>query len=180
MIELAQAEHSHRRIRYQLIQNDVLSFLADYSCDGAFACFVFINVSTQARFLRILQEVYRVLKPHAPFVILDAHPDHLGKMFLDYQTGEVDTPYKPGESYIARLHIPDAPDLLVQNYYWPKEMYHKLFSTAGFSQVEIMEPTLKNLSQQELLAFEDISRLSQDLADWDSPPYMILRAVKHM
>lgn len=180
MIELAQAEHSHQRIKYQLIQDDVLPFLADHSCDGAFACFVFINVSTQERFLRILQEVHRVLKPQAPFVILDAHPDHLGKSFLDYQAGEVDTPYQPGESYRARLHIPEAPDLLVQNYYWPKDIYQKLFSTAGFSQVEIREPTLKHLSQKELLVFEDSSGLSQDLADWDAPPYMILRAVKHI
>ncbi len=132
--------------------------------------FVLINVPSQERILHLLQEIYRVLKPNAPFVILDTHPDSLGIRFLEHQRGEPNTRYQPGEAHPVHLFTGSTPALLVYNYYWPKETYRTLLATAGFSQLEVAEPTLKDLREEELATLETSSGSCQTLMEWDTPP----------
>jgi ubiquinone/menaquinone biosynthesis C-methylase UbiE len=178
MINIAQDRHAHPRITYQVIEENSLHFLPDYSVDAAMALFVLINVSSQQHLLHLLREVSRVLKPSAPFVVLDAHPDSLGKRFLDYQGGEPGKRYQPGESYPVQFFPSNTPMLQVDNYYWPKEMYLSLLSTVGFSQIQITEPTLQDLREEELTTLAPRSGSLQTFTEWKTPPYLILRAVK--
>ena len=87
MIHLAQNRHAHPHITYQVIGENRLPFLPDQSLDAAIALFMLLNVSSHHHLQHLVREVARVLRPQAPFVVLDAHPDALGKRFLDYQGG---------------------------------------------------------------------------------------------
>lgn len=178
MIKIAQNIHSHEHIAYRRIEGNALHFLPDNCLDAAMALFVLINVSSQEHITRVLQEVFRVLKPNAPFVVLDAHPDGLGKRFLDYQGGIPGKSYQPGEAYPVQLFSSGKPLLLVSNYYWPKEMYFTLFASAGFSQIESSEPKLKELNEEELAPFEARFGSCQTLTEWEVPPYLIVRGIK--
>jgi SAM-dependent methyltransferase len=135
-------------------------------------------VPSQQHLNHILQEIYRVLKPNAPFVVLDAHPDSLGKRFLDYQGGVPGKDYQPGEAYPVQLFFAGKPLLLVSNYYWPKEMYSTLFAGAGFSQIESREPTLKELSEEELATLEVHFASRETFMEWKVPPYLIVQRVR--
>jgi len=178
MIKLAEDRHAHPHIQYHLIEDDSLSFLPDHSMNMAIVLFVLINVSSQQRILHLLQEISRVLKARALLVVLDPHPDGLGKQFLDYRRGEPGILYQPGDSYPVQFFSSGVPTLQVHNYYWSKEVYLEMLSTAGFSQVEITEPTLKGLEREKLAAFETIAGSCSVLTEWDSPPYLVLRAIK--
>ncbi|GHO96504.1 methyltransferase UbiE [Reticulibacter mediterranei] len=178
MIRIARATHSHEHITYRTIQKNTLPFLPDHSLDAAMALFVLINVSSQQHLRHILQEVFRVLKPNAPFVVLDAHPDGLGKRFLDYQAGTPGKGYQPGEAYPVQLFSSGEPLMQVTNYYWPKEIYFTLFAQAGFSQIKSQEPTLKELSEEERVPFEAHFGSCHTFTEWEVPPYLIVRGVK--
>ena len=47
-----------------------------------------------------------------------------------------------------------------------------------FSQIELAEPILKNLQEPDLVALETLIGPCQDLTEWDTPPYLILQALK--
>ena len=68
--------------------------------------------------------------------------------------------------------------LLVSNYYWPKELYFTLFARAGFSQIESREPTLKELSEEELAPLEARFGSCRTLTEWEVPPYLMVQGVK--
>jgi ubiquinone/menaquinone biosynthesis C-methylase UbiE len=178
MINVAQDKHAHPHIMYRVIEENSLHFLPDHSVDAAMALFVLINVSSQQRLLQLLAEISRVLKPAAPFVVLDTHPDGLGKRFLGGQRGEPGKRYQPGESYPVQFFHGNTPILQVDNYYWPKEVYLSLLSTVGFSSIQITEPTLQDLREEDLATLATRSGSLQTLTEWNTPPYLILRAAK--
>jgi ubiquinone/menaquinone biosynthesis C-methylase UbiE len=178
MIQLARRKHAHPHMTYQLIADNRLPFLPDQSLDAAIALFVLLNVSSQAHLLHLLGEVARVLKPQAPFVVLDAHPDALGTRFLDYQGGEPEKHYHPGERYPVQFFPSGKPTLLVHNYYWPKELYLSLLASVGFAPIEIIEPTLQDLREEERAALAPVAGSLQTFTEWDTPPYLLLRALK--
>ena len=57
-------------------------------------------------------------------------------------------------------------------------MYFTLFARAGFSQIESREPTLKELSEEELAKLYAHFGSCQTLTEWEVPPYLIVRGVK--
>jgi ubiquinone/menaquinone biosynthesis C-methylase UbiE len=178
MINVAQRTHAHPHIKYQVIEANSLYFLPDSSVDAAMALFVLVNVSSQQQLFDLSKEVYRVLKPDAPFVILDPHPDGLGKRFLGGQRGEPDKRYHPGERLPVQFFRGNTPLLQVFNYFWPKDMYLSLLATNGFSSIHMTEPTLQDQSPETLAPLAPHVGSLQALREWDTPPYLLLRALK--
>ncbi len=101
----------------QVIEENSLHFLPDHSVDAAMALFVLINVSKQQRLLHLLGEIFRVLKSNSPLVVLDPHPDGLGKRFLGGQRGEPGKRYQSGESDPVQFFHANTRILQVYNYY---------------------------------------------------------------
>lgn len=178
MLDIAIKKRSHPRIAYHLIHNDCLSFLKDNSVDGVMICYVFINTASKDRIQQIMLEIYRVLKPQSPLVILDTNPDSTGIEFSTFQNGIPGKKYTYGEARQEWLHIPDQEDLLLNDYHWPKSMYQDLLEKTGFNKIEQMEPTLRDFSEEELTIIERQYQFNQWKNERDYPPFVIFQAIK--
>lgn len=178
MLDIATQKRSHPRIDYRHIEQDRLAFLEDNSVDGAMTCYVFINTSSQERIARIIGEIHRVLAPGASYIILDTHPDSTGIDFSTFRNGVPGKVYGHGEARQEWLHLPNGEDMILHDFHWPKVMYRELLEAAGFRHIECMEPTLRDISPDELRRIEQESRFDQWKMERDYPPFLIYRAVK--
>ncbi|CAM4272262.1 SAM-dependent methyltransferase [Bacillus manliponensis] len=178
MLDIASKKRHHAQVDYHLIQHDELSFLEDCSLDGAMTCYVFINTESKNRIERIMKEVYRVLKPNAPFVILDTNPDSTGIPFSTFQNGIQGKTYAYGEARQEFLHIENGEDLILHDFHWPKSMYEELLHKVGFQQIEKLEPTLHHIPSMELKTIEQKHQFTKWKNEWDSPPFIIYRSIK--
>lgn len=178
MIEIARHKRPHPQITYRLIQDGQLDFIADNSIDGAMTCYVIINTGSEERITRFVSEIYRVLKPGAPYMILDTNPDSTGIQFSTFLNGRPGTRYNYGENRQEWLQVPDEPDLVLHDFHWPKELYHKVLGAAGFSRIEQIEPTLRDIPADELRAFEAANAPCNWQGEWEHPPFVLFRAVK--
>jgi ubiquinone/menaquinone biosynthesis C-methylase UbiE len=177
MLELARARRSHPRVRYEQIADERLADLADASVDGAMACYVFINVPSERTLQRISDEVFRVLRPDRPFVVLDTNPDTTGVEFSTFVSGAPGRRYERGEQREVRLRVPVGRDLLLLDYHWPKETYREVFRRSGFRAVEEHEPTLRQLDAEEVRAFSDEHGVVWR-GEWEQPPFVVFCAAK--
>ncbi|MBY0159689.1 class I SAM-dependent methyltransferase [Cytobacillus firmus] len=178
MLDIASEKRTHPEVDYHLIQNDRLSFLKDNSVDGAMACYVFINTDNKDRIQRIMREIYRVLKPHSPFVILDTNPDSTGIEFSTFRNGLSGKKYTYGEARQEWLHIENQEDLILNDFHWPKSMYQELLKEVGFQEIEQIEPTLRDIPDEELKIIEQKHKFNQWKNEWDCPPFVIYRSIK--
>ena len=95
---------------------------------------------------------------------------HLASVFSITRGGEPGQHYHPGERYPVQFFPSGKPTPQVDNYYWPKEMYLSLLSTAGFAQIESIEPTLQDLREEEVAPLAPVAGSLQILTEWDTPP----------
>lgn len=178
MLEIAAEKRNHPRVHYHLIRNDSLSFLEDNSIDGAMTCYVFINTASEERIHQIMKEIYRVLKPQSPFVILDTNPDSTGIEFSTFRNGIPGKSYAYGEARQEWLHIPDEEDLILNDYHWPKSMYKDLLNKIGFDSIEEIEPTLCDIPVEELKAIEQKCQFNEWKNECKYSPFVIYRSIK--
>ncbi|WP_243292200.1 class I SAM-dependent methyltransferase [Bacillus sp. FJAT-47783] len=178
MLDIAQEKRNHPNVDYHLIENDQLSFLENNSVDGAMTCYVFINTENKDRIRRIMIEIYRVLKPDSPFVILDTNPDSTGIEFSTFRNGIPGKKYISGEARQEWLHIENQEDLILHDFHWPKSMYQEVLKEVGFRNIEQLEPTLRDIPYEELKRIEQEHKFSQWTQEWDYPPFVLYRSVK--
>ncbi|MGG3989304.1 class I SAM-dependent methyltransferase [Bacillus smithii] len=178
MLNIACEKRNHPKVDYHLIQNDSLSFLEDNSVDGAMTCYVFINTENKDRIQRIMKEIYRVLKPSSPYVILDTNPDSTGIEFSTFRNGLPGKKYAKGEARQEWLHIENQGDLILHDFHWPKSMYLELLKEVGFREIEQLEPTLRDIPNEELKRIQQEHNFNQWKNEWDYPPFVIYRSIK--
>ncbi|ADO73560.1 class I SAM-dependent methyltransferase [Stigmatella aurantiaca] len=177
MLEIARSRRPHPLVDYRQIEDSLVGKVEDASVDGAMTCYVFINIPSEARIRNIIQEVYRVLKPGAAYAILDTNPDTTGIPFSTFRNGEPGRKYGYGEPREVFLSVPGSPDLVLRDTHWPKEMYLNALRDAGFQSVEVFEPTLSQLTPQEIQPF-DASGVGKWHNEQTTPPFVIFRAIK--
>lgn len=178
MLAIAAGFYSHPLIQYELLRHSNLEQVADNSLDGAMACYVFINYALEAQILETLREIYRVLKPGTPFVILDTNPDTTGIEFSTFRNGKPGKHYGYGDPIEVTLHIPGQPDLVIPNYHWPRSMYCQALRAVGFETIVVYEYTLADLSSEERQQFEASSGFCDWKAEWQHPPCLVIKATK--
>nr|MDH3105092.1 methyltransferase domain-containing protein [Bacillus velezensis]WGD60530.1 methyltransferase domain-containing protein [Bacillus velezensis] len=178
MLDIAKAKRQHPHVDYHLIEHDNLSFLPDHSVDAAMACYVFINTDSDQRIKGIINEIFRVLKPGASFVILDTNPDSTGIEFSTFRNGIPGKEYSYGEERNEWLHVPGQADLILNDFHWPKSMYYKLLTHAGFENVTLSEPTLNDIDQEHVKAIEKEFQFNNWKCEKEYPPFVIFKAVK--
>lgn len=178
MLDIAKAKRQHPHVDYHLIEHDNLSFLPDHSVDAAMACYVFINTDSDQRIKGIINEIFRVLKPGASFVILDTNPDSTGIEFSTFRNGIPGKEYSYGEERNEWLHVPGQADLILNDFHWPKSMYYKLLTLAGFENVTLSEPTLNDIDQEHVKAIEKEFQFNNWKCEKEYPPFVIFKAVK--
>ncbi|MDV9185110.1 MULTISPECIES: class I SAM-dependent methyltransferase [Bacillus] len=178
MLDIAKAKRQHPHVDYHLIEHDNLSFLPDHSVDAAMACYVFINTDSDQRIKGIIDEIFRVLKPGASFVILDTNPDSTGIEFSTFRNGIPGKEYSYGEERNEWLHVPGQADLILNDFHWPKSMYYKLLTLAGFGNVTLSEPTLNDIDQEHVKAIEKEFQFNNWKCEKEYPPFVIFKAVK--
>lgn len=178
MLDIAKAKRQHPHVDYHLIEHDNLSFLPDHSVDAAMACYVFINTDSDQRIKGIIDEIFRVLKPGASFVILDTNPDSTGIEFSTFRNGIPGKEYSYGEERNEWLHVPGQADLILNDFHWPKSMYYKLLTLAGFENVTLSEPTLNDIDQEHVKAIEKEFQFNNWKCEKEYPPFVIFKAVK--
>ncbi|NBJ70715.1 MULTISPECIES: class I SAM-dependent methyltransferase [Clostridia] len=178
MINIATKKRHHPNINYHLIKNNHLSFLEDNSVGGAMACYVFINTEKKEQILKIMKEIYRVLRPGSLFVILDTNPDSTGIEFSTFQNGVKGKKYMSGEARQEWLHIKDEEDLILHDFHWPKSVYEELLTEAGFQEIDILEPTLKDIPCEELKMIQEKQPDHHWKNEWEFPPFAIYKSIK--
>ncbi|RFA32783.1 SAM-dependent methyltransferase [Virgibacillus dokdonensis] len=178
MMNIASEKRSHPNIKYHLINNDHLSFLQDNSVDAAMACYVFINTEKKEQILTIMKEIYRVLTPQASFVILDTNPDSTGVEFSTFQNGRKGKTYRSGEARQEWLHLEQQDDLVLHDFHWPKSVYEELLTEAGFQEIEVIEPTLKDIPEAELKMIQEKHPFHHFKQEWEHPPFVIYKSMK--
>ncbi|WP_394841380.1 class I SAM-dependent methyltransferase [Pendulispora brunnea] len=142
MLGIARSKRTHPKIRYQQIGQDQGLDLGSDSIDGALSCFIFVCISEAERIRRIVQEVYRVLRPGATYAMLELDPASIGVPFSIVQMGEKGRTYGAGDPVEVRLTVPGAEPLVVVDYYWPKDVHVGFLEDAGFGQIRAHTPTL--------------------------------------
>jgi ubiquinone/menaquinone biosynthesis C-methylase UbiE len=178
MLAIAAEFYSHPFIHYALLRSSKLEQAADNSLDGAMACYVFINYALEAQILPTLREIYRVLKPGTPFVILDTNPDTTGIEFSTFRNGQPGKHYGYGDPTEVTLHTPGQPDLVIPNYHWPRSMYLQALREVGFETIVVYEYTLADISSEERQQFENSSGFCDWKAEWQYPPCLVIKATK--
>ncbi|MCZ1180634.1 class I SAM-dependent methyltransferase [Shouchella clausii] len=176
MIQLASKKHNHKNVHYRLVKDPKLAFLDDNSIDGAFSCFVFITIGDEAVLNNILQEIYRVLKPGAPFVLLDTNPNSTGHVFSTCRIGEKGKTYKRGDIIQKELRW-GGNQLLIEDYHWPEKTYETWLVNNGFIEIETQQPTLQNVANKTIRRVEDEYGLK-----WKDektvPPFILFKGIK--
>lgn len=177
MLEMARRFRGHAKIDYLPIHRDALD-LPGESADVAIACFVFINTESISRIMSAMRNIRRVLKPHGHFYILDTNPDTTGRRFSTFVSGEHGRQYKAGETRIVRLFRGEDECLRLEDYHWPKQVYIDCLEEAGFDDIEIVEPTLGDVPEEERREFTGEHGFDGWRDEAAHPPFIIFKAAR--
>lgn len=141
MIEIAKRNNA-KSIHYQKIESGELDFIPSESFDACTMTFVLCTLYSQAEMLKILKEIYRVLKHHGILIMLNVNWEKShGKEFISFKMDTVDS-LTPGEELGVLLK--GTQPIRVQEYFWPIQEYCDLFIQAGFEITRIDEPTAED------------------------------------
>jgi ubiquinone/menaquinone biosynthesis C-methylase UbiE len=143
MLRIARQDHPHPKVEHHLLGDERLGFLADGSIDAAMSCFVFINIAEETELGAIAAEVCRLLRSGGRYVIMDSNPEATGIRFRSFQTGEPGRLYRAGEQRPVQLYNLDGHTVELTDYHWPTDTYERILRDAGFREVRMCQPTLK-------------------------------------
>ncbi len=177
MLKIAKEKRSHPLIEYKKIVDDNLGFVSEGSMDGAMICLVLLNLTDRSRLQRIINEIYRVLKPGTPCVIMEVNPDAMGIQFATFMNGR-DNPYKDGELREAWLRLPNGKTLELCGCHWSRETYREILRVAGFKNIEEKAPTLKDISVAEQERYKDALDDFSISGEAEVAPCLLLRGIK--
>lgn len=150
-------------IEYHLI-NDYQDISA-YAFDAACFNFVFCTIPNFETIINICKRTYQQLPHGGRMVVLDPHPTSHGKRFTSFES-ETPREYRSGESIHVKLYT-DSIDLEIDDYYWTEEDYRKALTTAGFTDIAIQAPILRESAAHATLG-----------AEKTDPPFIIIQAIK--
>ncbi|WP_229403259.1 class I SAM-dependent methyltransferase [Micromonospora okii] len=136
MIRLAAREYAHRRVTYRRIEPGSLSFLPDSSAGGCLSCYVFMQMPDRLSMATACTEIRRVLRPGAPFAMLNTNPDSVGVQFATLRNGEPGRAYAPGDPMTTVLRT-DQGTLTLRDYYWRVDDYVDAVASAGFHDLAV-------------------------------------------
>ncbi|GKX29159.1 methyltransferase UbiE [Vallitalea longa] len=178
MLSIAKSKRNHPGISYQLISNDSLLFLNDNYIDCAIICFVIINNSDKNRIQKIINEIHRVLKPNGKLLILDSNPNAIGIDFTTFRNGDLGVCYENGSCKKQYLKINGEQNLILNDYYWTRELYEDILCNAGFELQKIIEPKISDIPIDELRSFESKYNFSQWCNEDAQAPFIIFQSTK--
>ena len=169
MIAKASSHGDPDNLHYYEIESGIIP-LADSLCDGAICCFVFINVPDKAELQHIANEVFRVVKPGAPFYILDTNPDSTGIKYSSFKNGEADQRYQDGMERPVYLDLPNGEVFKIIDTHWSKETYRDVLTNANFSNIEMVEMSRDALPEEH--------RMRLDPMESDRPPFVMFKCTR--
>lgn len=175
MLSIAKESRSHANIEYCHISNNNIDFIPDNSLDAAMINYVFINIGCEQDIIDIMSNIYRKLKPGGHLSILDTNPNSVGIQFSTFCNGR-NKAYSRGEERVEYLKLPSDEVLMLHDFHWPQEMYVENLKNVGFSNLEIHEPTLKNLSVEAVSALENDWNHHFYSQEFDYSPFVIFTA----
>ncbi len=128
------------------------------------------------RIWKAMSNIRRVLKPAGCFYILDTNPGTTGRRFSTFVSGSPDRRYEAGETRIVRLFRGEDECLRLEDYHWPKQAYLDCLEQAGFDQVEIFEPTLGDVPEDDRKVFFDEHGFDGWRDEMAYPPFILFQA----
>lgn len=127
------------RVRYREVPPGELP-IEDRSVDGAFAAFVYVCEPDPDVLAGLTRAVYRAVRPHGRFVVLDPNPDTTGVDFGGLRQGEPDVDYSAGDPLPVALRRADGGWMRIHDVYWSTSTYLGLFRAAGFTGITVSRP----------------------------------------
>ncbi len=158
------AYHNYGRSFYK-IKSGELPFIEDGSLDGAVANFVLCTIKEGSEIMTILKEIKRILKPGAPLVICDPHPENLDEDYVSFRREKLD-PF--GNGAPVQVSFTGIPNKFI-DYWTSKEGYKRLLEKAGYSELQMFEPIIEGPGHEDELFWK---------AERTIPPYLIIKATK--
>jgi len=172
-ISFTMVERARDRVRsgarFEQVTSGIIPH-ADETFAGAICCYVFINVPDRTSLSRIAGEIFRALKPGAPFLILDTNPNSTGVKFATFQNGDVSKLYADGQSRNVYLDLPDGRVFQIVDTHWEHETYREILQGAGFIDISVIEPTAGDLEA-------DVANVL-GVAERTHPPFVIFSGYK--
>lgn len=175
MLAIATQRHSHPGVTHHRLPEKLPTTLADESIDAAMICFVFVVLPSREQLRAIVAEVWRVLRPGGRFVVLDPHPNQVGRQFSSFRSGEPGVTYREGDPRRAHLLLTNGEWLELQDYFWSARTYEEILTEVGFTELRTEAPLLA-----EAYGLADPA----DLEAWDyeverqHPPFLLLHGCK--
>lgn len=150
-------------IAYHHITSAKMKFLEDASFDFVVSNFVLCTLSSRKELKKILDEIYRVLKPKGMFVFMNSNWDRSnGREFVSFKL-EYRKDLRSGKK--IKAIIKSDPPIILNDYFWSVEDYFDLLEQSGFHVRDFSEPLAKG---------NDVHWLDEKIF----PPYYIVSAKK--
>ncbi|MCU0565103.1 MAG: class I SAM-dependent methyltransferase [Oculatellaceae cyanobacterium Prado106] len=137
---LAEAGQLDPSGQYQLIEGDDLPFPSQ-RFDLIFQSFVLLEYATMAQMITLMQELYRVLKPHGKVIIVTATEAFYTQDWYSFGN-RIPENQALQSGDMARVAI-QGTDIVLYDYYWSDRDYRAVFEQAGFE----VAPPLRPLAQ---------------------------------
>jgi len=139
--------------RYELLTGDFP--WPDNTFDGVMSNWVFLDIGSVEEMDVAAREIYRVLKPGGPFVMLVNNEEYVGKRTSTYQNGQPDKTYSPGDDILVTYFKNGEQRIQFKDYFWPTETYSSVMGRAGFRELTSYVPKLNPCTIEEILFLQD-------------------------
>ncbi|WP_030842898.1 class I SAM-dependent methyltransferase [Streptomyces sp. NRRL F-4474] len=173
MLELARASAT-AVAGFHLVENGRVTGLPDGCVDAVMCNHVLASLPTEDALLGVFTEIRRLLRPHAPFVLLTTDPACSGTEYASLRIGEPGEAYAPGEEVTVRLRRTDGTWQRMRNHAWPVGLYPALLERARFRDVVQHRPSVQ---EALTVADPDLVAARPWSAERARPPLVVTTAV---
>ncbi len=144
MIEKARTNPLSEGIEFNIIESGEIPAPDNYY-SAIVCCYVLINVHSKEEFNKIINELYRVLKPGGQLYVLNTNPDTTGIQFANFQNGEEGVRYVDTDIRKVTLKMPHGEDFVIYDTHWETNTYLSSLASSGFSEISCRQDTLNNI-----------------------------------